>query len=222
MSDETQVSDEQPVVDAPQTLDDVISEFNVQAQPAQQDVQNNVQEFKPAQSQHIDPYDEGSLNQWAAETANNQNALQQEVQNLRADADARSKADAQKIIDADIQSAVGKITESVDGIDPLMAELYLNKRAEEHDGFRAAWDNRGKDPKAFDAALRAISGELEGKFQRVDTQIAENHRAAQQSIQSNNTQKAAEYGSPLEEALANAKTEGERQVIWHNAKNLGY
>ena len=220
MSD-TDVSQEQPVVDAPQTLDDVISEFNVQAAPAPE-VQNNVQEFKPAQSTHIDAYDEESINQWASDTRNNQNALQQEVQNLRKDADARAQADSQKIIDADIKSAVGKITESVEGIDPLMAELYLNKRAEEHDGFRAAWDNRGKDPKAFDAALSAISSELEGKFQRVDTQLAENHRAAQQSTQSNNTQKATEYGTPLEEALANATSEGERQVIWHNAKNLGY
>jgi len=221
MSDTDVSQEQQTVVEAPATLDEVISEFNVQAAPAQE-VQNNVQEFKPAQSTHIDPYDEGSLNQWATDTRDNQNALQQEVQNLRADADARARADTQKIIDADIKSAVGKITESVEGIDPLMAELYLMKRAEEHSGFKAAWDNRGKDPKAFDAALSAVSNELDGKFQRVDTQLAENHRAAQQSTQSNNTQKATEYSSPLEEALANATTEGERQVIWTNAKNLGY
>ena len=223
MNDETQPSDTQDVVtDAPATLDDVISEFNVQTQTTVQTDAPAAQEFKPAQPQHIDPYDENSLNKWALDTQNNQAALQQEIQNLREAADASAQAEAQKIIDADIKSAVNKITESVEGIDPLMAELYLSKRAEEKPEFKAIWDNRNSNPAAFDAALGAISNELDGKFQRVDTQIAENHRAAQQSQQSNNTQKTTEYGNSLEEALAKATTEGERQVIWRNAKNLGY
>lgn len=215
MSD-TQQSDEPDVVT--QTLDEVTAGFTAKPEPEK----NNVAEFTPAQQQHIDPYDEDSLNKWALNTTNDQAALRSEIQNLKADVNKRNDADAQKIIDADIKSAVSKITAQVEGIDPLMAEIYLEKRAQEHEGFKVAWDNRNSNPSGFDGALTAIANELEGKFQRVDPQIAENHRAAQQSQQSNTTSAATEYANPLEEALAKAKTEGERQVIWTNAKNLGY
>lgn len=217
MNDETQVSDTQPVVE---TLDQVIDSFDVQVS---QEPETNVQEFKPAQpAARVDMYDENSVNQWTSEIQNSLSELRSENQNLKADADKRNAADAQQIIDADIKSAVGVITKGIEGLDPLSAEILLEKTARENEGFNKIWQNRGANPKAYDAALKAIVNDNEGKFQRVDTQIAENHRAAQQSTQSNNTQKATEYGSPLEEALANAKTDGERQVIWTKAKNLGY
>ena len=224
MTDEiTQPSETPEVVESAPTLDDVISEFNVQA-PVAATPQNNVQEFKPAQAtQHIDPYDENQLNQWANQTANNQSQLQQQVQDLNSKISSYEQSQAQAKVDADIKTAVSKVTGKVEGLDPLMAEIYLEKRATENAGFKAIWDNRDANPKALDAALNALSNELDGKFTfKADPQIAENHRAAQQSQQSNATPKASEHGSPLEEQLANAKSEGERQVIWTNAKNLGY
>lgn len=223
MSEDTQVSQEQPVVnDAPKTLDDVISEFNVTPQVEEQpNAPNNVAEFTPPQPQHIDPYDENSLNKWALDTAQHQSALQQQVQELNAKLTQQEQARAQAIVDADIKSAVSKITESVDGIDPLMAELYLNKRAEEKPEFKAIWDNRHKNPAAFEAALGAISTELDGKFQRIDPQLAENHRAAQQSTQSNNAPAASDFNNSYEERLAGAKNEQERALIWSQIKNGG-
>lgn len=217
MTDEAQVSDTQPVVE--QTLDQVIESFDVQVAPKEE---TNVTEFKPAQAPQLDVYDEGSLNKWASDTQANQDALRSEIQNLKADADARNAADGQKVIDADIKSAVDVITKGIEGIDPLSAEILLEKTARENEGFKRIWQNRSANPKAYKAALSAIVNDNESKFQRIDTQIAENHRAAQLSTQSNNTQKAAEYGTTLEEQLANAKTEGERQVIWANGKGQGY
>ena len=206
------------VSDAPQTLDDVTAGFTAQPEPAPV---NNVQEFKPVQSQpNIDPYDEASINTWAANSQNQQAALQGEIQNLKDAASVRDQAESQKIIDADIKSAVTKITESVEGIDPLMAELYLEKRAAEHPGFKSAWDNRAKDPTKYNQALDAISGELDGKFQRVDTTIAANHRAAKQSQQSNNAPSAPK-GNSMEAQLAGATSDAQRNYLWNQIKNGG-
>lgn len=217
MSEDTQLSQEPNVVEKP-TLDSVIADFKA---PAPQET-TQAQEFAPVQSQKIDPYDEDSLNQWASETQKNQAALQSELQNLKAEAEARTQAESQKIIDAQIESATKVICEGIEGLDPMAAEFILEKAARENENFKHLFHNQKGNEALYEKALSAIISENEGKFQRVDTQIAENHRAAQQSQQSNNTQKATEYGSPLEEALANAKTEGERRVIWSNAKNLGY
>ena len=223
MTDDAQLSEPQDVAnDAPRTLDDVISEFNVQ--PASTpETRNNVQEYKPAQpaAPRIDPYDEDSLNKWAIDTYQSQSALQQQVQELNAKLTQREQAEIQAKVDADIKRAVDKITESVDGIDPLMAELYLNKRAEEKPEFKAIWDNRHKNPAAYEAALDAISNELDGKFKRVDTQIAENHRAAKQSQQSNNAPATQTYNNSYEERLANAKSPNEWRAEWERIKNGG-
>jgi len=221
MSEEnTEASIEQPVVESAPTLDDVISEFNVQA-PVEAAPQNNVQEFQPAQApQHIDPYDESQLNSWASQTAQNQSQLQQQVQELSAKLTQQEQARAQAIVDADIKTAVSKVTEKVEGLDPLMAEIYLEKRATENPGFKAIWDNRSANPKALDAALNALSNELDGKFTfKADPQIAENHRAAQQSQQSNATQTATSYSNPLEKALAEATSPADRDRIWAQAKD---
>lgn len=225
MSD-AQVSQEQPVAEA-KTLDDVVSEFNVQP-PAQQAApqpaqQSNVTEFQsPSQPQKIDPYDEDSLNKWAMQTQQSQQSLHGEIENLKAQLTAQQEAAAKQVIEADIKKAVSTLSEKVEGLDPLMAELYLNKRAEENAGFKAIWENRGSNPDAFNAALDAISRELDGRFSRVDPQIAENHRAAQQSTQSSNTPARTEFNNSLEERLANAANERERAIIWNQIKNGGY
>lgn len=224
MDEETQVSQEQPVVEsAPQTLDDVISTFNVQTQAPAEPNPSTVQEYTPAQpaTPNIDPYDESSLNKWASDTANNQATLQQQVQELSSQISQRDKAEAQAKLDADIESAAKSLTKSLDGIDPIAAEILLEKEARTDPKFLQIWEARDKNPKALEAALSIISNKHEGKFQRVDPQIAENHRAAQQSQQSNQTATATEYNNSYEERLAGAKNESERQVIWAQIKNGG-
>ena len=217
----TQASDAQPEVSENFTLDDVISEFNVQAPQPEQI--NNVTELKPAPAPvRIDPYDEDSLNKWAYDTANSQNALQQQLQELSNKLTQKEQSEAQAKLEADIQGAVSKITEKVEGIDPLMAEIYLEKRATENPGFKAIWDNRNSNPAAYEKALGAIANELDSKFTfKVDPQLAENHRAARQSQQSNNAPPASEFNNSLEERLAGAKNEQERRIIWAQIRD-GY
>lgn len=220
MSEQDAPQSIEPVVaDAPQSLDDVISDFNVPDAP--QAAPNNVAEFKPAQSQRIDAYDEEGLNKWASDVNNNLAALQSENQSLKADAKAVSDAAAQAATDAKIQGAVKVIADGIPGLDPLAAEFILEKAARDNDKFAHLFHNQDKDPALYKEALSAIIAENDGKFQRVDNQIAENHRAATQSTQSNATQSKAEYGNSMEEALANASNEAERNYIWHKFKNGG-
>jgi len=220
MTDTAQQSETPDVADAPQSLDDVISEFNIEAAPQ---TTNTVQEPQPAQpvAPNIDPYDEGSLNKWASDTANNQATLQQQVQELNAKLTQKEQADNQAKLEADITSAATKLTESIDGLDPLAAEILLETEARKDPKFLQIWESRDKNPKALEAALNIISNKHEGRFQRIDPQIAENHRAAQQSQQSNNAPATSDFNNSYEERLANAKNEGERRVIWNQIKNGG-
>lgn len=220
MSEETAPQSNEPAVADAQSLDDVINSFDVQVASQPEPQKTPVQEFTPAQSQHIDPYDESSLNKFAGDVHNQTAALQQEIQNLRADADARSQAEAQKVIDADIKSAVKVITKGIDGLDPLSAEILLEKTARENEGFNKIWQNRDTNPKAYEAALRAIVNDNESKFTRVDEQIAENHRAAQQSTQSNNTP-AQSSETPMEAALAKAAADGNLDYVWAKMRDGG-
>lgn len=214
MSD-AQTSDDTVVAEP--TLDDVISEFNVEAPKETA----KVEEFTPPQPQHIDPYDEASINQWAADTAKNQAALQSEFQRLKAEADATRAATEKAATDAKIKSAVDVIAKGIEGIDPLAAEFILDKAARENEKFAQLFHDQDKNPDMYKNALSAIIRENEGKFTRVDNQLAENHRAAQQSQQSNNTPATSEFNNALEERLANAANENERAMIWAQIKNGG-
>lgn len=217
MTDEiAQPSESQEV--AP-TLDEVISSFNVQ--PSEQP--NTVSEPTPTQIQQtakIDPYDENSLNSFANQTAQTQAELLQQIQALKASEDKRNQETAQAKVNADIQSAVKSITGQVEGISDEQAEFILEKKVRENKGFEAIWQNRDSNPEAYKAALDAIARESDGKFARVDPQIAENHRAAQQSQQSNNTQQTPTYGNSLEKRLAEATSEAERRQAWEQMKAL--
>ena len=215
MSEENaQVSSEQS--EAP-TLDQVISDFNV---PVKEEV-SKANEFTPTQPQRLDAYDEEGLNRFASEVQKNQAALQTEIQRLTESAAETTKLAAEAATDVQIKSAVKVITKGIEGLDPLAAEFILEKAARDNDKFAQLFRDQDKNPDLYKSALEAIITENDGKFQRVDTQIAENHRAAQQSTQSNNTQSQSKYDSPLEEALGNAKTEGERQLIWANIRDGG-
>jgi len=221
MSEQAQPSPEQEVA-APQTLDDVISEFKVEAPQVSQEAQP-AQEQTPAQPlQSIDPYDETQLNNFANQTYKTQQELQKELQNLKADAESQRQAEAQKVIDRDIKKAVDTITEKVEGLDPDMAELWLEKRARENEGFKNIWLNRATNEKAYTSALNAIANELNGKFDfKADPQLAENHRAAQSSLQSNNAPPSTSFNNSLEEKLASAANEKERKLIWQKIKDGG-
>ena len=119
---------------------------------------------------------------------------------------------------------MSKVVEKVENADPLMVELYLEKKAVENPKFAQIFQNREKNPTALNKALEAISGELAGKFDfKVDPQLAENHRAANQSQQSSGNTSAQQFNNSLEERLAAAREKGPGawEQEWNRIKTGG-
>lgn len=84
-------------------------------------------------------------------------------------------------IDADVNHAVTKVNEKLK-VDPLMAEIALEKLYRTDVNFKRIWDNRDKNRAAFDKALDVVAQKLSPTFAvRQDPQLTENKRAAQQS-----------------------------------------
>lgn len=215
MNEEAQPSPEPEVA---QTLDDVISEFNVE--PIQQPVEQTPAEITP-QYQTVDPLDTDQWNNYQQQQSQSQAALQGQLQDLNSKLTSYEQERVQKQVDADIKTAVEQVGKNVEDSDPLMIELYLEKRARENEGFRNIWENRTKNPKALDKALGAITNELKGKFSiKADPQLAENQRAIQQS-QSSNTTNTPVFNNSIEERLGTAQSEAEWETAWNDAVRGG-
>lgn len=205
MTDETTQQSETPVENtvtetptpeaAPtQTLEDVYKQFNVDDAAQQftaQPVQNApTQNFVPT-PQHIatpsvplipDPIsDPEGYRQFMLMSQQQNSALGQTINQLNSKLTQIEKERQQQIIEADIGKAVAKVNSKVKA-SPLMIELSLEKKAREDARFFKIWDNRYKNPKAWDAALDAITNELQGELSvRTDPQLTENQRALKAS-----------------------------------------
>lgn len=172
-----------------QTLEEVYKQFNVDDAAQQftaQPVQNTPpQTFQPPVQQP--PYipdpisDSEGYRQYMLASQQQNSALGQTINTLNSKLTQIEKERQQQVIDADIGKAVARVNSKVKA-DPLMVELALEKKAREDVRFMKIWDNRYKNPKAWDAALEAVTSELQGKLSvRTDPQLTENQRALKAS-----------------------------------------
>ena len=159
------------------SLDDVINEFDFGTEPAP--VQTPAP--APAPSVKIDPFDDNQINQYLNQTLQGQTALQSELQAIKQTLSTYEQRENERRVEADIKQAVEKVSKKVEGVDPMMTELYLEKRARESEGFKKIWENRHLKPKALEKALDAIALEMKDKFLvKADPQLIENKRAMSQ------------------------------------------
>ena len=170
----------------------------------------------------FDPLDEASVKSYAEANAKNSSEMQSTLSSLNAKLDAIAQKEHSEKMTADINSAVDSVAKQT-GIDKRdYIEFKLEKLAAENEGFKNIWDNRNQNPKALEKALEAYSHEMKNDLEfTADPQLAENHRAANQSQQSSATDSSPTYNNAAEEALAGANTEAERQVIWQKIKSGG-
>lgn len=96
-------------------------------------------------------------------------------------------------VEADIKQAVGVVAEK-SGISADLAEVALETLARKDPKFLQVWNNRQKNPKAFNAALNAAASEFSQRFAvKQDPQLVENQRAVAASRnQMATTQKTTE------------------------------
>jgi hypothetical protein len=222
------VSDTQQTSNEP-TLDDVYKQYpveqeanqfnpqNFQSQPAQPTAQPQT----PMGTEIPDPVlDQAGFKAYLAKNAQEQakalSTLTQTQQQIAAMEWRRRE-------EADIQSAVSTIQSKVGDVDSDLIESFLNMKARKDSRFASIYQNRGKNPQAWNAAQMAVANELKGKTQfRTDPQLTENVRAAKQSTSTSLTTKdTGDAQTPVEKALAGAKTQAEFDQLWAQMRSGG-
>jgi hypothetical protein len=174
---------------APETLDDVFKSYNVEHQPAEtQQYVPQPQQAKPAAPEyHIpDPaLDPDGFRKYEASKSAESHDLRQALQQVVGKLSSMETGAARAKEEADIAKAVGVMKEEVPGAEEEMLEVFLAHKARKDPRVLQVWNNRGKNPKAWDATLKAITNEASRKFEvRTDPQLAENQRAMKTSQQS--------------------------------------
>jgi len=216
------VSNEAPSQEAQPTLADVAKKYdldrevqNFTAQPPAQAAQPQY----PASPPFTPPDPISSPDQWNQYQANLLMQNQQLTGNLRElsqQVESIKQQAQQAKLDSEVNKAVSKVNEKLK-IDPVYAEIALEKRYRDDPIFKRIWDNRSINPKALDEALGVITNELQGVFSvRQDPQLAENVRAAKQSQKTSSTTTAP--SSEEEAAMKLGPVEFDR---WWNQRKRG-
>lgn len=123
----------------------------------------------------------------------------------------------QSKVDADVNQAVLKVNEKLK-VDPMLAEIALEKMYRSDASFAKIWDNRAKNPQAFEKALGIVADKLAPMFQvRQDPQLTENQRAAQASQRSMASTPTKEY-DPRLKGLYEPESQGEFDQAWEAFK----
>ena len=169
-----------------QTLDDVYKEYNVnieqpQAQPQPQQPQTPQRQGPTIPDPALDPQ---GYRDYETARYNESEQIKQVLHTVAGRLTNYEQSQVRAKEEADIKAAVDAVKQKVDA-DPDFLEISIAHRAKKDPKFMQLWSNRGKNPQAWNAGLKALANELGEKFSmRADPQLAENLRAAKQSQQS--------------------------------------
>lgn len=174
----------------PQTIDEVYSKFNVEedarqfresASPTPAPQQQPQQQPSAPQSPNIpDPVlDQQGFRQFISTNQHETQNLRQALANIQGHLGNMQRAALLQREEHDIKQAVEAVNANLDNkLDPDVVEIGLGQMARKDPKFMAVYQNRYKNPAAWNAALKVASKSLGSKFaMRSDPQIAENVRA---------------------------------------------
>jgi hypothetical protein len=206
-------------------LEQVYKEFkvdevanNFQPQRVQQQQQTQTPSFDAVPDPVIDPKGFASWQRQQAEAFNKTASEVKQLAHSMASEQLRTREES------DIRSAATEFVKaaSTEGIDEELAEVQLGVLARKDNRFMSLWQNRGKNPQAWNAAVKAAGKTFASKFQfKTDPQLAENVRAAKQSTQSSPTTKDKSSANPLEDRLNEASKSGSFDREWQKIVNQG-
>lgn len=221
MSDQEQtVSQEQPTsteTAEPQTLDQVYQEFKVEEVANDFNVKPQVQERIPAPPPPEKPaipdpvLDPDGYKNWQAKNAYE---MTQALRTVATDLQNLKLERARAAEEADIKKAVATVKEQFDAPDDFI-EVALGHKARQDAKFLAVYNNRGKNPAAWNAALKAVGREFGSKYAfKADPQLSENVRAAKLSTQgSQSTQNSKAQG---DDAIFESKNGRDFERAWES------
>lgn len=221
MAEATQTASPEPAAQPSSTdspsLEQVYKQFNVEeeAQKFQPQAQTQQQPQQVTRDVAVpDPVlDADSFKKWAGQQTQGVQQALTEISG-RLDAVARERHIAQQ--EADINNAVQKFR-SITGedVDTDMAEVALGQKVRKDPKFLAVWNNRSKNPQAWNAAVSAYASEFKSKIQfKIDPAIAQSQQAARQSIGSQTKQPVDEVSG--DEQHFKGKTGKDFDRAWRN------
>ena len=168
-------------------LKSIASEFTVEEQARQFTATPYVQPqpqpaFTPPAPFIPDPVtDAEGYRAWVHQQIQAQSQVQSEIRQVTSELSQLRQERVQQKVNADVDRAVQIVNQKLK-VEPDLAEALLNMEYAKNPTFRRIFDNRDKNPIAFDKALGVLSDKFHSKVQvRQDPQLAENVRAAQSS-----------------------------------------
>ena len=190
----TQEPSTEPTPSTEPSLEDVYKQYNVsdvpQDTPAPQPAPTGQPTPQPAQDFSIPDaaLDPEGHRAWAKNVMTNQAKISAALKSVAGEIGQYKAAQVRAKEEADLSQAVSVIKEKLPDVDDDFAEIAIAHKARKDQKFMSLWQNRGKNPQAWNAALKAVAGEIGGKYSmRQDPQVTENLRAAKQSVQTQGT-----------------------------------
>ncbi len=210
------------------TLDQVYKEFNVEETAANFQPQRQQQEPRQTQQQVPDSVPDPLLdaNGFKAYQARQAQVAQKhgDVLSQLTSTVAQMRAEEQRQKEErDIGAAVQKVKEAGFEADNDFIEIALGQKAKQDPRFLAVFNNRGKNPAAWNKALAAVANEMKGKFAfKTDENLASNVRAAKNSTQTTQTTAADTQGNSVEKHFAGIKDPRAFANEWERYVSNGY
>lgn len=196
------------------TLDDVYREAGLDKVTASDTTQQtNTTETKTEEankkgepSSVPDPYDTENFKAYLAREAAGKTELEKQVRVVTGYLNARAQQEAVAATKADIEKAVGAINEVVNYPKPKVIEAALDGMVREDPRLKAIWNNRDKNPGAWNNALKIVTKQIAEDFSaKVDPALVAAQRARKESQKQMATTTTESNVSPVEERLAAAQ-----------------
>lgn len=210
------------------TLDDVYRDAGVDkivsADTTQQTQRQETQQVTQQQTQKVEPssipdaYDAENFKAYLTREAAGKSELTQAVRAITSHLNAQQQERAVAATKADVEKAVGTLNEIVGHPKPKVIEAWLDGRVREDPRLKAVWENRGKNPVAWNNAQRILAKEASEDFSmKVDPNLVAAQRARKESQRQMATTTQDTAGSAVEERLASA-TGADFESQWERLK----
>src|SRR5258708_12470141 len=183
--DESQTTQETTKTEAPEvTLDDVYRDAGLDKIVVEttQPRQEPVTQPKIEPSSVPDPYDTENFKAYQARLQAETTALRQNQASIATYLTGLQRKEAQATLEADISKSVEKVNEVVNHPKPKVIEAMLDAEARENPKFKALWENRARNPVAWDNALKITAKKFaEDLSVKVDPALVAAQRARKDS-----------------------------------------
>jgi hypothetical protein len=177
------------------SLEDISKEFTVEEQANKFSAKPAQPKPQPTQQTQVyvpDPLlDSEGYKAYAAQQVQYTQRLEGSLRELSSRFAAYEQTIQQQKLDADVDSAVNVVNKKWN-VDKDLAEITLEREYRKDKTFQFIWDNRHRNPVAFQKALDVIASKKADLFSvKQDPQLAENVRAAKSAQQTMATTKQA-------------------------------